>query len=70
MSRMPQVTSTELLHRQGFRDRMQEGSHLTLVGRGRRVTIPMHGGRDLGRGIALKVLRDAGFSVDDYLRLR
>jgi hypothetical protein len=30
----------------------------------------MHQGRDLGRGLAQSILKEAGFSVDDYLRLR
>ncbi len=30
----------------------------------------MHFGTDLGRGLAVRILKDAGFSVDDYLRLR
>ncbi len=34
-----------------------------------RAIIPMHSG-DLGRGMALKILSGAGYSVDDYLRLR
>ncbi|MEW6245648.1 MAG: type II toxin-antitoxin system HicA family toxin [Nitrospirota bacterium] len=34
------------------------------------MTIPIHTGCDLGRGLALRILKDAGFSVDDYLRLR
>jgi hypothetical protein len=29
----------------------------------------MHSG-DLGRGLSRAVLKDAGFSVEDYLRLR
>jgi predicted RNA binding protein YcfA (HicA-like mRNA interferase family) len=34
------------------------------------VTVPMHGGADLGRGLAARILKDAGFSVDDYLASR
>jgi len=34
------------------------------------VTVPVHTGVDIGRGLALRILRDAGFSVDDYLALR
>jgi hypothetical protein len=29
----------------------------------------MHTGADLGRGLAVRILKDAGFSVEDYLRL-
>jgi predicted RNA binding protein YcfA (HicA-like mRNA interferase family) len=38
--------------------------------RGVTVTVPVHTGVDIGRGLALRILRDAGFSVDDYLALR
>lgn len=34
------------------------------------VTVPVHTGTDLGRGLAVRILKDAGFRVDDYLRLR
>ena len=37
-------------------------------GRGASVTIPVHTGCDVGRGLAVRILRDAGFTVDDYLR--
>ena len=75
MSRMPQVTAQELvrfLHAQGFVDNRQSGSHLTLWQEMGKVcvTVPMHAGCDLGRGLAVRILKDAGFSVDDYLRLK
>jgi predicted RNA binding protein YcfA (HicA-like mRNA interferase family) len=34
------------------------------------VTVPVHTGSDKGRGLAVRILKDAGFTVDDYLRLR
>ncbi|MFZ0959613.1 MAG: type II toxin-antitoxin system HicA family toxin [Terriglobia bacterium] len=75
MSRMPQVTAHELvrfLQTQGFAEDRQAGSHLTLwhAGRNVSVTIPVHTGCDIGRGLAVRILKDAGFSVEDYLRLR
>jgi predicted RNA binding protein YcfA (HicA-like mRNA interferase family) len=75
MSRMPQVTARELvrfLETQGFAEDRQSGSHLTLwhAGRNVSVTIPVHTGCDIGRGLAVRILKDAGFSVEDYLRLR
>ena len=75
MSRMPQVTSRELLRflktRGVVKDR-QSGSHLTLWHEGRKVsiTIPIHKGCDIGRGLALRILRDSGFSVDEFLEGR
>jgi len=75
MSRMPQVTARELarfLKAQGFVEDRQSGSHLTLRlhERNLSVTIPVHTGCDIGRGLAIRILKDAGFTVEDYLRLR
>jgi len=75
MSRMPQVTARELvsfLKAQGFVDDRQSGSHLTLwhPKRNVSVTVPVHTGCDVGRGLAVRILKDAGFSVEEYLRSR
>ena len=75
MVRMPQVTARELvrfLKSQGFREDRQSGSHLTLhrAETNLSVTVPIHTGVDLGRGLAVRILRDAGFSVEAYLKLR
>jgi predicted RNA binding protein YcfA (HicA-like mRNA interferase family) len=75
MARMPQVTSHDLirfLKSQGFVEDRQSGSHLTLwhPNRALSITIPVHSGCDLGRGLAVRILKDAGFSVDEFLRLR
>jgi predicted RNA binding protein YcfA (HicA-like mRNA interferase family) len=34
------------------------------------VTVPIHTGADLGRGLAVRILKDAGFSVEDFVRRR
>jgi predicted RNA binding protein YcfA (HicA-like mRNA interferase family) len=75
MSRMPQVTARELvrfLKAQGFVEDHQSGSHLTLWHEARNVvvTVPVHTGCDVGRGLAVRILKDAGFTPEDYLRLR
>jgi predicted RNA binding protein YcfA (HicA-like mRNA interferase family) len=75
MARMPQVSARELvrfLKAQGFVEDRQSGAHLTLrhATRNATVTVPVHTGVDVGRGLAVRILKDAGFSVDDYLRLR
>jgi predicted RNA binding protein YcfA (HicA-like mRNA interferase family) len=73
MTRLPQVTSRELikfLKKRGFVEERQEGSHLTLRHEERRVTvtIPVHSSSDIGRGLAVRILKDAGFSADDFVR--
>ena len=75
MSRLPQVTARELvrlLKAHGFVDDRQSGSHLTLwhPGRNVSVTVPVHTGCDIGRGLAVRILKDAGLSVEEYLRSR
>ncbi len=72
MSRMPQVTARELvvfLKRHGFVEDRQSGSHLTLwnAGSGLSVTVPIHTGCNLGRGLAVRILKDAGFTVEDFV---
>lgn len=74
MARMPSVTVREIvafLKRHGFLQDGQSGSHLSMEHPdGRRTTVPVHPGTDLGRGLAIRILKDAGFSVEDFLRLR
>ncbi len=74
MSRLAQVTARELvrfLKAQGFVEDRQTGSHLTLwhPTRNVSVTVPVHTGCDVGRGLATRILNDAGFSAEDYVRL-
>ena len=72
---MPQVGARDLvrfLKSQGFVQNRQSGAHLTLRHKARNVTVtvPVHTGADVGRGLAVRILKDAGFSIEDYLRLR
>jgi hypothetical protein len=50
----------------------QSGSRRTLWHEARKVpvTIPIRTGCDIGRGLAVRILKNAGFSVEDFLRLR
>ena len=71
MSRLPQLKAQDLvrfLKARGFIEDRQRGSHLVLRHAERRVsvTIPIHGGCDIGRGLAVRILKDAGFSVAEY----
>lgn len=75
MSRMPQITARELisfLKKEGFVEDRQSGSHLTLWNEEQNisVTIPVHTGCDLGRGLAIRLLKEAGYQVEDYLKKR
>ncbi len=71
--RMPQVTAKELvrfLKKKGFEEDREKGSHLTLRHPQKKlfITIPVHTGCDIGRGLARRILADCGFSVEDYIR--
>lgn len=75
MTRMPQVTARELvrfLKSRGYVEDRQAGSHLTLWSEAEKksITVPLHSGCDIGRGLAVRILKDAGFSVDDYIASR
>ncbi len=69
---MPQINARQLigfLKKHGYEEDRQGGSHLTLWNEDRHVsvTIPIHGGCRLGRGLAVRILKDAGFTVEDFL---
>lgn len=73
--RLPQLTAKDLvrfLKSQGFIEDRQVGSHLTLWHDTKKisVTVPIHTGCDIGRGLAARILKDAGFAVDEFLRPR
>jgi predicted RNA binding protein YcfA (HicA-like mRNA interferase family) len=75
VSRFPTIRAAELLKflkSNGFMPLRQAGSHLTLYHQGGdvAVTVPIHKGHDLGRGLTLRILKDAGFTADDFLDWR
>ncbi|MCP3956579.1 MAG: type II toxin-antitoxin system HicA family toxin [bacterium] len=67
--RLPTFTARQVvraLERGGFERVRQSGSHAIFRhDDGRRVTVPIHKGRDLGRGLLRQIMRDAGLSVED-----
>lgn len=55
----------------GFNCIRQSGSHMIFHhSDGRWTTVPIHKGRDLGKGILRKILKDAKISVDEFEKLR
>ncbi len=64
-------TSKQLLrflHRKGYVEKRQTGSHLVLVHPTlRMLVVPIHRG-DLPRGLFLRILKDAGFSEQEFLK--
>jgi predicted RNA binding protein YcfA (HicA-like mRNA interferase family) len=75
MSRFPTIRATELvkfLKAHDYVEDRQRGSHLILrhFGLRKSVAVPIHSGHDLGRGLALQILKQAGFTADDFLKWR
>ena len=73
MSRLPVLHAAHLLRalqKVGFRIVRQRGSHARLRHPdGRVVTVPVHPGQDIGRGLLRKILRDAELSPDELREL-
>lgn len=54
------------LQRAGFEATRQKGSHVRLRHPdGRVVTVPVHSGKQISRGLLRKIIRDAEWSVED-----
>lgn len=73
-SRMPRVTSTQAvraLHRAGWYDEDQSGSHLSLrhLNKQGKVIVPIHRGKVLKPGTLASILDDAGLTAEEFRRL-
>ena len=73
MPRLPVLKATELiraLEKAGFQVIRQKGSHVRMQHPdGRVVTVPVHPGQDIGRGLLRKVIRDAELTRDELVAL-
>ena len=71
---MPSATAREFRNaarKLGFSLSRQTGSHERWNHPdGRAVTIPVHGGREIGPPLFFKLLRQLGVSVDEFQQLR
>jgi len=71
--RLPQVSGREaarIFERAGFVFDHQRGSHMICFREadGRHLSIPDH--RELGRGLLRKLIKQAGFTPEQFVRLR
>lgn len=58
------------LSRIGFQSLRQRGSHLFMKHPdGRSTVIPVHPGEELGRGVLMEILNDAGLSKEEFIEL-
>jgi predicted RNA binding protein YcfA (HicA-like mRNA interferase family) len=73
MPKLPSITANEiikLLLKIGFEKVRQKGSHIRLKHSDNRiVTIPVHSGKILGKGLLKKILRDSELTVEELLEL-
>lgn len=69
MPRLSPLSSNKLLkilRKHGFILVRQVGSHAQLHhADGRKTTVPIHQGEDIGRGLLRKILKDTKLSVED-----
>ncbi|OIP74961.1 MAG: hypothetical protein AUK48_08690 [Oscillatoriales cyanobacterium CG2_30_44_21] len=73
MAKLPDLTSKELiaaLSKIGFESVRQKDSHVMMKHEdGRVVTIPVHSGKTLGKGLLLKILRDTDLTKEQLIDL-
>ncbi len=71
---MPSATAREIqnvAHRLGFLKSRQTDSHERWNHPdGRAVTIPLHGGREIGPPLFIKILRQLGMTLEEFRKLR
>jgi len=60
----------KVLFRLGFKIVRRRGSHVVLKHEDGRVTVvPVHAGEKIGRGLLLKIIKDAKLSKEQFLKL-
>ncbi len=73
MPKLPTVTARELitaLEKIDFAIVRQKGSHVRMRHEdGRVVTIPVHAGKIIGKGLLLKILRDSDLTKETFTEL-
>lgn len=71
--KQPVVNAKQLikaLEKKGFVFSRQSGSHAIYIDKnGIRVTVPIHGKKDLGTGLLKQILKDANISFDELIAL-
>lgn len=74
MPNIPVVSARKLirvLKKKGFSLDRVTGSHHIFINPGGKLTttVPVHQGKDLGRGITLAILKDAEISIEEFQKL-
>ena len=67
----PVINAKELIkiiEKKGFSFSRQSGSHAIYANtNGTKVTIPIHGKKDIGKGLLKQIMKDAGLTNDDIV---
>ena len=73
MPKLPVVTASEVikaLEKIGFQAVRQKGSHVRMKHKDNRVvTVPIHKGKTIGKGLLRKILRDSELTVEEFIEL-
>jgi predicted RNA binding protein YcfA (HicA-like mRNA interferase family) len=73
MPKLPVLTGKAIinaLEKIGFQAVRQKGSHVQMEREdGRLVTIPVHAGKTIGKGLLRKILRDAELTREEFIAL-
>lgn len=74
MGKLPVISGHEAIkafQKAGWHTANQEGSHITLKkdGMNCNLSIPMHSGKDVKRGLLRKQIAKAGMTVDEFVSL-
>jgi predicted RNA binding protein YcfA (HicA-like mRNA interferase family) len=73
MAKLPVLTGKTVinaLEKIGFNLVRQKGSHVQMEHEnGRLVTIPVHAGKTIGKGLLRKILRDAELTREEFIAL-
>jgi len=67
---LPAEKLIKALTKVGFKPVRQRGSHIILKHKDGRVTVvPVHRGEEIGRGLLSKIIKDAGLTREEFLKL-
>ena len=72
VTRLPTISGRDCiraLEKAGFVLARQKGSHMIMFQDDPAVTIPVPNRSELGRGLLRAIIREAGLSVEEFLRL-
>jgi predicted RNA binding protein YcfA (HicA-like mRNA interferase family) len=72
--KIPVITARKLvraLKQAGFVEDRQKGSHLTLINpeTNKTITIPVHTGTDIGKGLLKNIITASGLTIDEFIDL-